>query len=212
MAPTWLRSVAGPALRRGLTTAAQMIEVEAQHAAHNYAPLPVVLHRGQGALVWDVNGKRYFDFLSAFSSVNQARAPYMIHPSGTACALGPKGSARRSAAAAFGMSFCYIRKRPRQRGAARGAPRRAPRRREPRGRVTAIPESSLLWPTKPAHSRSRPAPFITTYSAHTRAASRSFSGTTRYNHYDCCLCLLAPARPRWRPRERGCGDGAGAAY
>ena len=39
--------------------------------AHNYHPLPVVLDRGKGVYVWDVDGKRYFDFLSAYSAVNQ---------------------------------------------------------------------------------------------------------------------------------------------
>jgi len=47
------------------------IDQEAQYGAHNYHPLPVVLSRGQGAFVWDVDGKRYFDFLSAYSAVNQ---------------------------------------------------------------------------------------------------------------------------------------------
>lgn len=49
----------------------RMIELEAQHGAHNYHPLPVVLHRGEGVYVWDIEGKRYFDFLSAYSAVNQ---------------------------------------------------------------------------------------------------------------------------------------------
>ncbi len=44
---------------------------EAQYGAHNYHPLPVVLARGRGTLVWDVDGKEYFDFLSAYSAVNQ---------------------------------------------------------------------------------------------------------------------------------------------
>lgn len=44
---------------------------EAKYGAHNYHPLPVVLERGKGIFVWDVNGKRYFDFLSAYSAVNQ---------------------------------------------------------------------------------------------------------------------------------------------
>ena len=41
------------------------------YGAHNYHPLPVVLERGEGPFVWDVEGKRYFDFLSAYSAVNQ---------------------------------------------------------------------------------------------------------------------------------------------
>ncbi|GHV42772.1 ornithine--oxo-acid transaminase [Bacteroidia bacterium] len=47
------------------------INRESQYGAHNYHPLPVVLSRGEGAFVWDTDGKRYFDFLSAYSAVNQ---------------------------------------------------------------------------------------------------------------------------------------------
>ncbi|MDR1273191.1 MAG: ornithine--oxo-acid transaminase, partial [Odoribacteraceae bacterium] len=47
------------------------MEREARYGAHNYHPLPVVLERGKGIFVWDVDGKRYFDFLSAYSAVNQ---------------------------------------------------------------------------------------------------------------------------------------------
>ena len=47
------------------------IDIENQFGAHNYHPLPVVINRGEGAFVWDVEGKKYFDFLSAYSSVNQ---------------------------------------------------------------------------------------------------------------------------------------------
>lgn len=49
----------------------EFIEMEHRYGAHNYHPLPVVLNRGKGAFVWDVEGKRYFDFLSAYSAVNQ---------------------------------------------------------------------------------------------------------------------------------------------
>jgi hypothetical protein len=49
----------------------QIIEREERFGAHNYAPIPVVLERGEGAFVWDTDGKRYFDFLSAYSAVNQ---------------------------------------------------------------------------------------------------------------------------------------------
>lgn len=52
-------------------TAARAIELEEKYGAHNYHPLPVVLDRGEGVFVWDVDGKRYFDFLSAYSAVNQ---------------------------------------------------------------------------------------------------------------------------------------------
>ena len=47
------------------------IEMEERYGAHNYHPLPVVLSRGEGIYVWDVDGKRYYDFLSAYSAVNQ---------------------------------------------------------------------------------------------------------------------------------------------
>lgn len=47
------------------------IALEENHGAHNYHPLPVVLERGEGPFVWDVEGKRYFDYLSAYSAVNQ---------------------------------------------------------------------------------------------------------------------------------------------
>jgi len=47
------------------------IDLESIHGAHNYHPLPVVLSRGKGIFVWDVEGKKYFDFLSAYSAVNQ---------------------------------------------------------------------------------------------------------------------------------------------
>lgn len=49
----------------------QLIQLEHDHGAHNYHPLPVVLERGEGVYVWDVDGKRYYDFLSAYSAVNQ---------------------------------------------------------------------------------------------------------------------------------------------
>ena len=49
----------------------QYIELEHKYSAHNYHPLPVVLSRGEGPYVWDVEGKRYLDFLSGYSSVNQ---------------------------------------------------------------------------------------------------------------------------------------------
>lgn len=49
----------------------ELIKLEEKHGAHNYHPLPVVLEKGEGIYVWDVEGKRYFDFLSAYSAVNQ---------------------------------------------------------------------------------------------------------------------------------------------
>lgn len=50
------------------------IDLENKYGAHNYHPLPVVLERGEGVYVWDVEGKRYFDFLSAYSAVNQGHS------------------------------------------------------------------------------------------------------------------------------------------
>ena len=52
-------------------SSAKAIELEDKYGAHNYHPLPVVLSRGDGVYVWDVEGKRYYDFLSAYSAVNQ---------------------------------------------------------------------------------------------------------------------------------------------
>lgn len=52
-------------------TSEQSIELEDKYGAHNYHPLPVVLDRGEGVYVWDAEGKKYFDFLSAYSAVNQ---------------------------------------------------------------------------------------------------------------------------------------------
>ena len=50
------------------------IDLENRHGAHNYHPLPVVLDRGEGVYVWDVEGKKYYDFLSAYSAVNQGHS------------------------------------------------------------------------------------------------------------------------------------------
>jgi ornithine--oxo-acid transaminase len=53
------------------TASQRAIDLENKHGAHNYHPLPVVLNRGEGVYVWDVEGKKYYDFLSAYSAVNQ---------------------------------------------------------------------------------------------------------------------------------------------
>lgn len=53
------------------TLAQQAIALEEKYGAHNYHPLPVVLSKGEGVYVWDVEGKKYYDFLSAYSAVNQ---------------------------------------------------------------------------------------------------------------------------------------------
>lgn len=50
------------------------IDLENQYGAHNYHPLPVVLEKGEGVFVWDVEGKKYYDFLSAYSAVNQGHS------------------------------------------------------------------------------------------------------------------------------------------
>ena len=52
-------------------TSQDFMDMEARYGAHNYHPLPVVLAKGKGAKVWDVEGKEYYDFLSAYSAVNQ---------------------------------------------------------------------------------------------------------------------------------------------
>lgn len=52
-------------------TSQQAMDLENQYGAHNYHPLPVVLSKGEGVFVWDVEGKKYYDFLSAYSAVNQ---------------------------------------------------------------------------------------------------------------------------------------------
>src|ERR1043165_5738766 len=53
------------------TSAQYYLELEEKYGAHNYHPLPVVLTRGEGVFLWDVDGKRYYDFLSGYSAVNQ---------------------------------------------------------------------------------------------------------------------------------------------
>lgn len=53
------------------TLSQKAIDLEQKYGAHNYHPLPVVLDRGEGVYVWDVDGKKYYDFLSAYSAVNQ---------------------------------------------------------------------------------------------------------------------------------------------
>lgn len=54
-----------------ITSSLEAIELEDRFGAHNYHPIPVVLCKGEGVFLWDVEGKRYFDFLSAYSAVNQ---------------------------------------------------------------------------------------------------------------------------------------------
>lgn len=58
-------------MMESLTSTQQAIELEDQYGAHNYQPLPVSLAKGEGVFLWDIEGKRYYDFLSAYSAVNQ---------------------------------------------------------------------------------------------------------------------------------------------
>jgi len=60
------------------TATSRAIDLENKYGAHNYHPLPVVLERGEGVNVWDVEGKQYFDFLSAYSAVNQGHCHPVI--------------------------------------------------------------------------------------------------------------------------------------
>lgn len=61
-----------------ISRSAYLMELEEQYGAHNYHPLPVVLEKGRGVHVWDVDGKVYFDFLSAYSAVNQGHCHPLI--------------------------------------------------------------------------------------------------------------------------------------
>jgi len=58
-------------LENSTLSSQDLIDLEDRHGAHNYHPLPVVLSKGEGVYVWDVEGKKYFDFLSSYSAVNQ---------------------------------------------------------------------------------------------------------------------------------------------
>ncbi|XP_074088332.1 ornithine aminotransferase, mitochondrial [Macrotis lagotis] len=68
---TLATSIAAKKTIQGPPTSEQIYEREAKYGAHNYHPLPVALERGKGIYVWDVEGRKYFDFLSAYSAVNQ---------------------------------------------------------------------------------------------------------------------------------------------
>ncbi|MBX2899573.1 MAG: ornithine--oxo-acid transaminase [Cyclobacteriaceae bacterium] len=62
-----------------MTSSQEAIDLEDNYGAHNYHPLPVVLTRGEGVFLWDVEGKRYYDFLSAYSAVNQGHChPHIV--------------------------------------------------------------------------------------------------------------------------------------
>ena len=58
-------------LKYGYISSNEAMELEEKYGAHNYHPLPVVLAKGEGVYVWDPEGNRYYDFLSAYSAVNQ---------------------------------------------------------------------------------------------------------------------------------------------
>jgi ornithine--oxo-acid transaminase len=60
-----------PATKAQESRSQKAIRIEDKYGAHNYHPLPVVLEKGEGVFLWDVEGKRYYDFLSAYSAVNQ---------------------------------------------------------------------------------------------------------------------------------------------
>ena len=61
-----------------MKTSQEYIALEAKYGAHNYHPLPVVLSKGEGVFVWDVEGNKYYDFLSAYSAVNQGHCHPVI--------------------------------------------------------------------------------------------------------------------------------------
>lgn len=60
-------------------TSRQVIDRESKYGAHNYHPLPVALTKAEGVFMWDVEGKRYYDFLSAYSAVNQGHCHPKIY-------------------------------------------------------------------------------------------------------------------------------------
>lgn len=70
-------------------TCLQFIAREDKYGAHNYAPIPVVLNKAQGVHVWDVDNKRYFDFLSAYSATNQGHNHPKVSCSQSLCHAHP---------------------------------------------------------------------------------------------------------------------------
>jgi ornithine--oxo-acid transaminase len=69
LARTLSTALAAP--RQSASLAESCMAMEDKYGAHNYHPIAAVLKRGEGVFVWDVDGKKYFDFLSAYSAVNQ---------------------------------------------------------------------------------------------------------------------------------------------
>lgn len=61
-------------LKQSQNLTSKAIEQELKYGAHNYEPIPVVIERGEGVFVWDIEGKRYYDFLAAYSAVNQGHS------------------------------------------------------------------------------------------------------------------------------------------
>ena len=61
-------------MNQSMTKSQQLIDLEDKYGAHNYHPIPVVLEKGEGVYVWDVEGKKYFDFLASYSAVNQGHS------------------------------------------------------------------------------------------------------------------------------------------
>src|SRR3954464_15377334 len=80
MAPLCYICMNNRSLMQTTTRSAHLMDLENKYGAHNYHPLPVVLEKGEGVFVWDVEGKKYYDFLSAYSAVNQGHC----HPKITA--------------------------------------------------------------------------------------------------------------------------------
>ena len=58
-------------MNTSLTDSVYYLHLEEKYSAHNYHPIPVVLTKGKGVFVWDVEGKKYYDYLSGYSAVNQ---------------------------------------------------------------------------------------------------------------------------------------------
>ena len=61
-------------------TSQSSMQLEERYGAHNYHPLPVVLEKGEGVYVWDVEGRQYYDFLSAYSAVNPVSYTHLTLP------------------------------------------------------------------------------------------------------------------------------------
>jgi len=83
-----------------------IMELESRYGAHNYHPLPVVLDRGEGVHVWDVDGKRYYDFLSAYSAVNQGHC----HPKITKALIDQASRLALTSRAFYNSSLGYYEK------------------------------------------------------------------------------------------------------